>query len=109
MGGEDFDQRILQYFIELIKTKYKSDISADKRAMQKLKEEVEKAKRDLSSVFLTKIDIESLVEGVDFKETLTRAKFEELCTDLFKKTFEPVEQVLKDAGKKNLILTKLYL
>ena len=109
LGGEDFDQRVLQYFIELIKTNHKSDISADKRAMQKLKGEVEKAKRDLSSVIQTKIEIENLVEGVDFKETLTRAKFEELCADLFKKTLEPVEQVLKDAGKKKSDIDEIVL
>ena len=109
LGGEDFDQRIIQYFIELIKTNHKSDISADKRAMQKLKGEVEKAKRDLSSVIQTKIEIENLVEGVDFKETLTRAKFEELCADLFKKTLEPVEQVLKDAGKKKSDIDEIVL
>ena len=109
LGGEDFDQRVLQYFIKLIKTKYKTDISTDKRAMQKLKGEVEKAKRDLSSVIQTKIEIENLVEGVDFKETLTRAKFEELCADLFKKTLEPVEQALKDAGKKKSDIDEIVL
>ena len=109
LGGEDFDQRVLQYFIKLIKTKYNKDISTDKRAMQKLKGEVEKAKRDLSSVIQTKIEIENLVEGVDFKETLTRAKFEELCADLFKKTLEPVEQALKDAGKKKSEIDEIVL
>lgn len=109
LGGEDFDQRVLQYFIKLIKTKYNKDISTDKRAMQKLKGEVEKAKRDLSSVIQTKIEIENLIEGVDFKETLTRAKFEELCADLFKKTLEPVEQALKDAGKKKTDIDEIVL
>lgn len=109
LGGEDFDQRVLQYFIKLMKTKYNKDISTDKRAMQKLKGEVEKAKRDLSSVIQTKIEIENLVEGVDFKETLTRAKFEELCGDLFKKTLEPVEQALKDAGKKKTDIDEIVL
>ena len=109
LGGEDFDQRVLQYFIKLIKTKYNKDISTDKRAIQKLKGEVEKAKRDLSSVIQTKIEIENLVEGVDFKETLTRAKFEELCADLFKKTLEPVEQALKDAGKKKTDIDEIVL
>ena len=109
LGGEDFDQRVLQYFIKLIKTKYSKDISNDKRAIQKLKGEVEKAKRDLSSVIQTKIEIENLVEGLDFKETLTRAKFEELCADLFKKTLEPVEQALKDAGKKKTDIDEIVL
>lgn len=109
LGGEDFDQRILQHFIKLIKKKYKKDISEDKRALQKLKGEVEKAKRDLSSVIQTKIEIENLVEGVDFSETLTRARFEELCNDLFKKTLEPVEQVLKDSGRKKNEIDEIVL
>lgn len=58
--------------------------------MQKLKSEVEKAKRDLSSVHQTKITIENIIDGIDFSETLTRARFEELCSDLFKKTLQPV-------------------
>jgi len=109
LGGEDFDQRILQYFIKLIKKKHSKDISGDKRALQKLKGEVEKAKRDLSSVIQTKIEIENLVEGVDFKETLTRARFEELCSDLFKKTLKPVEQALKDAGRKKNEIDEIVL
>ena len=109
LGGEDFDQRILQHFIKLIKKKYHKDISKDKRAMSKLKGEVEKAKRDLSSVVQTKIEIENLVEGVDFKETLTRARFEELCSDLFKKTLKPVEMVLKDADRKRSEIQEIVL
>lgn len=109
LGGEDFDQRVLQYFIKLIKKKYSKDISEDKRALQKLKGEVERAKRDLSSVIQTKIEIENLVEGVDFKETLTRARFEELCSDLFKKTLKPVEMALKDAGRKKNEIDEIVL
>lgn len=109
LGGEDFDQRVLQYFIKVIKKKYNKDISQDKRALQKLKGEVERAKRDLSSVIQTKIEIENLVEGVDFKETLTRARFEELCNDLFKKTLKPVEQALKDSGRKKNEIDEIVL
>lgn len=109
LGGEDFDQRILQYYIKVIKRKHGKDISSDKSALQKLKGEVEKAKRDLSSVIQTKIEIENLVEGVDFSETLTRAKFEELCNDLFKKTLKPVEQALKDAGKSKSEIDEIVL
>ena len=109
LGGEDFDQRILSHFIKLIKKKHGKDISGDKRALQKLKGEVEKAKRDLSSVIQTKIEIENLVEGVDFSETLTRARFEELCSDLFKKTLIPVEKALKDAGKKKNEIDEIVL
>jgi len=97
LGGEDFDQRVMAYFMKLIKKKTGKDISNDKRATQKLRREVEKAKRALSSAHQTRIEIESLVEGADFSETLTRAKFEELNMDLFKNTMKPVQQVLKDA------------
>lgn len=109
LGGEDFDQRVLQYFIKLIKKKYNKDISKDNRAISLLKGEVEKAKRDLSSVIQTKIEIENLVEGVDFKETLTRARFEELCADLFKKTIKPVEIVLDDAGYEKSDIDEIVL
>ena len=97
LGGEDFDQRVMEYFMKLIKKKTGKDIRNDKRATQKLRREVEKAKRALSSAHQTRIEIESLVEGEDFSETLTRAKFEELNMDLFKNTMKPVQQVLKDA------------
>eukprot|EP00092_Neocalanus_flemingeri_P007491 GFUD01008088.1.p1 GENE.GFUD01008088.1~~GFUD01008088.1.p1 ORF type:complete len:652 (+),score=202.29 GFUD01008088.1:138-2093(+) len=97
LGGEDFDQRVMEYFMKLIKKKTGKDISTDKRATQKLRREVEKAKRALSSAHQTRIEIESLVEGADFSETLTRAKFEELNMDLFKNTLNPVKKVLKDA------------
>merc|ERR1719187_1430658 len=83
--------------MKLIKKKTGKDIRNDKRATQKLRREVEKAKRALSSAHQTRIEIESLVEGEDFSETLTRAKFEELNMDLFKNTMKPVTQVLKDA------------
>lgn len=109
LGGEDFDQRVLQHFLKLIKKKYNKDISKDNRAISKLKGEVEKAKRDLSSVIQTKIEIENLVEGVDFKETLTRARFEELCADLFKKTLKPVEIVLDDAGYEKSDIDEIVL
>jgi len=102
LGGEDFDQRVMEHFIKLIKSKYKADVSKDQRAIAKLRREVEKAKRALSSVPQVKVEIESLYDGNDFSETLTRAKFEELNNDLFKKTLKPLELVLKDAGlKKN--------
>lgn len=83
LGGEDFDQRLLDHFIKLFKKKNNIDISKDAKAMQKLKGEVEKAKRELSSVTQTKINIENLIEGIDFNESITRSRFEELCKDLF--------------------------
>jgi heat shock protein 5 len=100
LGGEDFDQRVMQYFIKMLKKKSKVDISNDKRALQKLRRETERVKRALSSTHQARLEIESLHDGEDFSESLTRARFEELCLDLFKKTLGPVEQVLDDAGLK---------
>src|SRR5882757_2642939 len=100
LGGEDFDNRVIDYLVKLYKKKTGTDASTNLRAMGKLKREVEKAKRTLSSQQSTKIEIESFEDGNDFSETLTRAKFEELNMDLFRKTMKPVEQVLKDAKVK---------
>ncbi|CAF1266863.1 unnamed protein product [Adineta steineri] len=98
LGGEDFDQRVIDYFIKLFKKKTGKDVRQDKRAVQKLRREVEKAKRVLSSQHQTKIEIESFFNNEDFSEILTRAKFEELNMDLFRSTMKPVQQALKDAG-----------
>jgi len=104
LGGEDFDQRVMDYFIKVFKRNTGKDASGDKRALQKLKREVERAKKLLSSTHEVKIDIENFFDGTDFSETLSRAKFEELNIDLFKKTLGPVQQALDDAGlKKNQI------
>ncbi|CAD6569897.1 MAG: ATPase with role in protein import into the ER [Alectoria sarmentosa] len=104
LGGEDFDQRIINYFTKRYNKEKNVDITKDLKTMGKLKREVEKAKRSLSSQMSTRLEIESFYKGEDFSETLTRAKFEELNMDLFKKTLKPVEQVLKDAKvKKNEI------
>lgn len=97
LGGEDFDQRVMQYFIKMLKKRDNVDISTDKRALQKLRREVERVKRTLSSQHQARLEIEGLMEGIDFSETLTRARFEELNLDLFKKTLGPVKQVLEDA------------
>ncbi|ANQ07305.1 Glucose-regulated protein [Plasmodium coatneyi] len=97
LGGEDFDQRVMDYFIKIFKKKTNIDLRSDKRAIQKLRKEVEIAKRNLSVVHSTQIEIEDIVEGHSFSETLTRAKFEELNDDLFRETLEPVKKVLDDA------------
>ena len=76
LGGEDFDQRVMEHFIKLLQKKHKIDISKDKRAIQKLKREVEKAKRGLSASHEVKLEVEALYEGYDLNEVLTRAKFE---------------------------------
>lgn len=96
LGGEDFDQRVMQYFIKMIKKKNNVDISSDKRAVQKLRREVERVKRALSTQPQARVEIEALYEGIDLSETLTRARFEELNVDLFKKTLGPVQKVLDD-------------
>ncbi|KAI1310619.1 heat shock protein 70 family [Xylaria venustula] len=97
LGGEDFDQRIINFWAKSYNKKNSVDITKDPKAMGKLKREAEKAKRTLSSQKTARIEIESFFEGKDFTETLTRAKFEELNIDLFKRTLKPVKQVLDDA------------
>merc|ERR1711953_667032 len=97
LGGEDFDQRVMEHFIKLYKKKKGKDLRKDNRAVQKLRREVEKAKRGLSSAHQVRVEVESLYEGEDFSETLTRAKFEELNMDLFRSTMKPVQKVLEDA------------
>ncbi|KAI1263210.1 heat shock protein 70 family [Xylariaceae sp. FL1019] len=97
LGGEDFDQRIINYFAKSYNKKNSVDVTKDAKAMGKLKREAEKAKRTLSSQKTTRIEIEAFFEGKDFSETLSRAKFEELNMDLFKRTLKPVKQVLDDA------------
>ena len=109
LGGEDFDQRVMEHFLKSIKSKTKVDLSKNKRALAKLRREIEKAKRSLSSVHQVKVEIESLVDGEDFSETLTRARFEELNNDLFRKTLKPVGQVLKDAGLKKTDIHEIVL
>lgn len=109
LGGEDFDQRVMEHFIKLYKKKKGKDIRKDNRAVQKLRREVEKAKRALSSQHQAKIEIESLFDGEDFSETLTRARFEELNMDLFRSTMKPVKQVLEDADLKKEEIDEIVL
>jgi len=97
LGGEDFDQRTMAHFIRKLKKKG-VDITKNKRAIAKLRKECERAKRALSSSHSVKVEVEGIAEGEDLSETLTRARFEELNMDLFKKTLKPVEKVLKDGG-----------
>lgn len=109
LGGEDFDQRIMEYFIKLIKRKYGKDISGDRKAAQKLRREAERAKRALSSQHQVRVEVESLVDGMDFSESLTRARFEELNSDLFRKTMQPVKRALEDAGMSKSEINELVL
>merc|ERR1711972_327527 len=89
--------------------KNKKDMSKDKRSIQKLRREVEKAKRALSSAHQARVEIEALYDGTDLSETLTRARFEELNADLFKKTLQPVKQVMEDSGLKKTQVDEIVL
>jgi len=97
LGGEDFDTRLVQHFVQEFKRKNKHDITDNPRSLRRLRTACERAKRTLSSATQTTLEIDSLYEGVDFFSSLTRARFEELCLDYFRKTMEPVEKVLKDS------------
>ncbi|OJJ89448.1 molecular chaperone Hsp70 [Aspergillus glaucus CBS 516.65] len=97
LGGEDFDNRLVNHFVNEFKRKHKKDLTTNARALRRLRTACERAKRTLSSAAQTSIEIDSLFEGVDFYTSITRARFEELCQDLFRGTMEPVERVLRDA------------
>jgi heat shock protein 5 len=109
LGGEDFDQRVINFLAKKFNKQHNVDITKNNKAMGKLKREAEKAKRTLSSQMSTRIEIEGLHDGIDMSETLSRAKFEELNNDLFKKTLKPVEQVLKDAKLKKSDIDDIVL
>merc|ERR1719473_2682433 len=109
LGGEDFDNRVIQHLLKVFKRKHGSDPSKDKRAIQKLRREVERAKRSLSSQHQVRVEIEGLFDGQDFSETLTRARFEELCIDLFKKTLTPVQKVMDDSEMKKSEIDEVVL
>lgn len=97
LGGEDFDNRMVNHFIQEFKRKHKKDISDNKRAVRRLRTACERAKRTLSSSTQASVEIDSLFEGIDFYTSITRARFEELNADLFRGTMEPVEKSLRDA------------
>jgi len=97
LGGEDFDNRMVDHFVSEFKRKHKKDLSGNKRALRRLRTACERAKRTLSASAQANIEIDSLFEGIDFYTSITRARFEELCSDLFKGTLEPVEKALRDA------------
>merc|ERR1712193_74950 len=97
LGGEDFDNRLVEHFIKEFQRKHKKDISQNKRAIRRLRTACERAKRTLSASAQANIEIDSLFEGDDFYTSITRARFEELCSDLFRGTLQPVEKALRDA------------
>jgi heat shock protein 1/8 len=98
LGGEDFDNRMVNHFVDEFKRKFKKDLSGNARALRRLRTACERAKRTLSSATQASIEIDSLMDGIDFYTSITRARFEELNADLFRNTMEPVEKVLKDSG-----------
>ena len=97
LGGEDFDNRLVQHHIKEFQRKFKKDITGNKRAVRRLRTACERAKRTLSSSTQASIEIDSLYEGIDFYTTITRARFEELNGDLFRGTLDPVEKALRDS------------
>lgn len=97
LGGEDFDNRLVAHFAQEFVRKYKKDLMKNKRAVRRLRIACERAKRTLSSSTQASIEIDALLDGIDFYTSLTRAYFEELNQDLFKSTLEPVEKALRDA------------
>ena len=97
LGGEDFDNRMVDYFVKEFQRKHKKDMSSNKRALRRLRTACERAKRTLSASAQANIEIDSLYEGIDFYTSITRARFEELCADLFRSTLDPVEKALRDA------------
>nr|ACU00685.1 heat shock protein 70 [Bursaphelenchus mucronatus] len=97
LGGEDFDNRMVNHFVQEFKRKHKKDLATNPRALRRLRTACERAKRTLSSSTQASIEIDSLFDGIDFYTNITRARFEELCADLFRNTMDPVEKALRDA------------
>uniref|UniRef100_A0AC35TG45 UBA domain-containing protein n=1 Tax=Rhabditophanes sp. KR3021 TaxID=114890 RepID=A0AC35TG45_9BILA len=109
LGGEDFDNRMVTHFSAEFKRKHKKDLSTNPRALRRLRTACERAKRTLSSSTQASIEIDSLFDGVDFYTSITRARFEELCADLFRNTMDPVEKALKDAKKDKGAINEIVL
>jgi len=97
LGGEDFDNRLVDHFVKEFKRLHKKDMSGNKRSLRRLRTACERAKRTLSSSAVANLELDALFEGIDFYSKITRARFEELCSDVFRKTLAPVERALRDA------------
>nr|XP_056709535.1 heat shock 70 kDa protein II-like [Euleptes europaea] len=109
LGGEDFEKRLVDYLAKEFKKKYKEDILQDKKAMQRLKMACERAKCTLSSCSSANISVDSLYQGIDFHTTVTRARFEDLCADLFRATLKPLGRALKDAKMRKTDIKDIVL
>jgi len=97
LGGEDIDNRLVEHFVSEFKKKHKHDLTTNPRSMKRLKTACERAKRTLSSSATTSVELDSVYEGIDLNSTISRARYEELCADIFKRVLDPVEKVLRDA------------
>merc|ERR1712158_294070 len=109
LGGEDFDNRMVDHFVQEFKRKHKKDLTGNKRALRRLRTACERAKRTLSASAQASIEIDSLFDGIDFYTSITRARFEELCSDLFKGTLDPVEKAMKDAKMDKTSISDIVL
>jgi len=109
LGGEDFDNNMMRHFVSMLKSKKGVDISKDQKALARLRKACEAAKRQLSSQPEARVEVDSLTEGFDFSEKITRAKFEELNMDLFKGTLKPVQRVLEDGKLKKSDVDEIVL
>jgi len=109
LGGEDFDRRLVEHCMQDFKRRFQSDISSSKRSIRRLQTACENAKKTLSSSTVAAIEIDSLFEGTDYNTTITRARFEDLCSDLFRKTFDPVEKVLQDGKMSKSMIHDIVL
>jgi heat shock 70kDa protein 1/2/6/8 len=109
LGGEDFDNRLVNHFMNEFKRKHKKDLSSSKRSLRRLRTACERAKRTLSSGTQANIEIDALFEGIDFYTSITRARFEEMCSDLFRGTLEPVEKALRDSKMDKSSINEIVL
>ena len=109
LGGDDFDQRIIDYIVKDIKDEHDVDLSDNKMAIQRIKEEAEKAKKTLSNVTSTEISLPFITADLNYETTLTRAKFESLISDLVDSTLDPVRKALKDAKLSSKDIDKVIL
>ena len=97
LGGEDFDNRMVDYFVQDFKRRFRKDMSKNQRSLRRLRTACERAKRSLSSSTQAHIEIDSLFDGVDYNSTITRARFEDLNLDLLKKCMDPIDRVIRDS------------
>lgn len=109
LGGEDFDYRLMDFFVQDFQRKHKKDMTGNKKSMRRLQTACENAKKTLSSSTSASIEIDSLYEGIDYTSIITRARFEDICSDLFRNTFDPVEKVLSDAKMSKSMIDEIVL